>query len=119
MTNNEIKENNKLIALFMGVKFNKDMDKCNHPLIKAPWSPIECLLYNHSWEWLMPVVIKISSIKDEDNCKVYHLSSNFLDYSEIRSRNNDFSTGHVSTHIKSMYLCVIDFLKWYNARASS
>lgn len=62
MEPNEITEVNKLIAEFMGWKIQKRHDpNCKNPdTLKWEHNPV--FLYNSSWDWLMPVVDKVSEI---------------------------------------------------------
>lgn len=120
MSENEIKENNKLIAKFMDIEFNKDMDKCNHPLIKAPWPPVECLQYHQSWSWIMPVVEKIESLKSEISSLDVQICVNhtaiLVESSPIYCCVRQFSN---LRKIDTVYLLVVEFLKWYNAKSFS
>ncbi len=50
--------------------------------------------YHSSWDWLMPVVEKIDSMRDEERFKVTAL---FL-----------------GTSIKDVHAAVVDYIKWYN-----
>jgi len=90
-----IKDQNKLIAEFMGLpvmamtreNYNNlsELDKkfCNG---KLP----ENLAYHASWDWLMPVVIK------------------------IEEQNELIGTHILSTNINKTYRAVVKFIKQYN-----
>ena len=58
MSEQEILDGNKLIAEFMGAKYNSKLDLvnlgANHKLVG-----INELQYHSSWDWIMPVVDKI------------------------------------------------------------
>jgi len=111
--NNDIIENNKLIAEFMGIEFNSFGDKCNHPLISAAWPPVECLQYNKSWIWLMPVVEKIESL---DFVVQMHLGSCFIKRQEqfIAEQAKYISKYQGKSKIEAVYKSIIEFIKWFN-----
>ena len=80
-------ENNKMIAEFMGVD-QVDIDT---------WLETEPnLLYHKSWDWLMPVVVKIKSMNIEDEEM----------FNEI-----DF---YVTSSIENLYSAVVRFIEWVN-----
>ena len=109
----DLLENNKLIAEFMGfthVDNNDDKiwyqvpDKVelNYEFSygsDVSYTTPDMLPYNLSYDWLMPVVEKISSLTTEDNY-------NFNFY-KVLSLNIDASLNHI-------YEAVVEFIKWYN-----
>lgn len=101
-----IEQSNKLIAEFMGVEFNSIGDKCNHPLITAPWPPIECLKYHKSWNWLMPVVEKIETLHN-GVCNEYFWNK------EDAKQHNDFRIFRVK-EISDLHGQIVNFIEWYN-----
>jgi len=80
-------ENNKLIAEFMGVDY-VDID--------TYLENNKELQYHTSWDWLMPVVRKISSMCDEPY--------------ELDNMKHALLTGD----IESVYDDVVEFIKEYN-----
>ena len=74
INSDEIIKQNKLIAEFMGGKYDKDVSFPIHP--DDIWLPFhgivsyktieigkgKILSYHDCWKWLMPVVVKISSL---------------------------------------------------------
>lgn len=110
------KENNKLIALFMGIELTKD-NKGNHPLISAPFPPIECFQYHSSWNWLMPVVEKIESLKFWVENRYTYVAIGKKDH-ENSIISNSFSSLH-NTKIEAIYKTVVQFIKWYNENLKS
>ena len=96
---------NKLIAEFMGHKtdwgFKKDSilympqgegNSTNNSVV----IPYKKLQYHTSWDWLMPVVQKVSSLCDEPY--------------ELDNMKHALLTGD----IESVYDDVVEFIKWYN-----
>ena len=111
MTNKEILEGNKLIAEFM----------INNNTLKTPTTEystegmvkgindllfddedFEELSYHISFDWLIPVVEKISSINFP------RIDINF------RGLKFDSNKVYVCSNINYTYLGVIKFIKWYN-----
>ena len=93
-------ENNKLIAEFMELptevfksgKLNYYFREFN----SGSWYEEHELSYNVSWDWLMPVVQKVSSLCDEP-CELDNMKHALL-------------TGD----IESVYDDVVEFIKQYN-----
>lgn len=107
-------ENNKLIAEFMGGKY----DSAFFNLTKnSMWLPIhgivffEHLKYDSSWDWLMPVIQKIDSYGY--NVKISRISVNIT-----KILTDEVIVGLVCGNIdKKINLCynaVVQFIKWYN-----
>ena len=97
-------EENKLIAEFMGLVesgFNRTMvyDSIND----IEYKPEE-LLYQSSWDWLMPVVEKINDIRIGN--LVYDIESSKLRGNIIKQL--------IKFDILSTYKNVVEFIKWYN-----
>ena len=139
MTNQEIIEGNRLIAEFCGAKLGKD-GKCEFVKIdtnkngsktllpdnyKFPhwtfaFSWINDLKYHSSWDWLMPVVEKIESIKDDYHGKFQvFINSNQCVIQSInifKKRKNDyyFNEYTLGSKIESTYMAVVKFIEWYN-----
>ena len=126
MTSLEIKENNKIIARFMGyeyIPFNEDrimspgwwkkgVTAQQQAMIKLDRSIYlgrsnNELRYYNEWNWLMPVVQKITSLCKEH---IYEEQWNaqwekFYDYQ---------SYNFYCDNIKSVYEAVVDIINWYN-----
>ena len=67
-------ENNKLIALFMGLK----QDPHNEYYLIDENKDVgyehiheSCFLYDSSWDWLMPVIIKIADMLEATHYPLY------------------------------------------------
>ena len=87
METKAIESNNEMIAEFMGVD-QVDIDT---------WLETESnLLYHKSWDWLMPVVVKIKSMNIEDEEM----------FNEI-----DF---YATSSIENLYSAVVRFIEWVN-----
>jgi hypothetical protein len=144
MTKEEILRDNKIIAEFMGLKqskwpggellwvqksFIENFHDVEDYLVesKFDWenSLPQCkeLLYHISWDWLMPVVEKIEEIYDyyhghidvhivSNSCTIK--STNFeSDYSDSEPPHH-FNTYTLGSKLKSTYIAVVEFIKWYN-----
>lgn len=82
-----IEANNEMIAEFMNVD-KVDIDT---------WLETESnLLYHKSWDWLMPVVVKIKGMNIEDEEM----------FNEI-----DF---YATSSIENLYSAVVRFIEWVN-----
>jgi len=119
----EIIENNCLIASFMGLE--RTEKETGEPTFKQEHNAVvwaSQLLYDTSWDWLMPVVEKICSLKIGDDITYvkYAYIRTFVyneDTNEFFVRLNGFQMFKSKTLIESLYIAVIDFIKWYNHRA--
>lgn len=107
MTPEEIKENNRLIGMFMGAKywpkspsldFTKKYSDCYEFDGKVAFSVTQ-LMYHSSWDWLMPVVEKIETYR-----LVYPKHADFVCDCKIV----------VLKHV--LYREVVAFIKWYNSQ---
>ena len=119
-----IVENNKLIAEFMGVLSNTTYYYIPQ---FAEWQPIkytnefeevehfslEEMKFHSSWNWLMPVVEKIEDIEDIDvniltnGTKIYKWRTKEV----IVDNSADIS---FDNKIEHTYIAVVEFIKWYN-----
>jgi hypothetical protein len=110
-----VEEGNKLIGEFM-----------NHPFIKK-WKcynykgefPYKDLKYHSSWDWLMPVVEKISekkvdvSISHACGYDLWHcsISGPYEQPPYIHNRSNIMT--------EAVWLAVVEFIKWYNVNGAA
>jgi len=126
-----IKENNKLVADFMGMKLKKGnfwskiLGYADEFIIingKPKWS-LSDIPYHKSWKWLMTVVEKIESIKDDYHGYFgVHINSNncTIQGTNFRSVKIDwnnpvlFMDFYGVTKIDATYKAVVGFIKWYN-----
>lgn len=106
-------EGNKLIANFCMVERLEDNKYCfflpDHVLKFASplkWLDISEMKFHLLWEWLMPVVEKIESIKDSDDYEV-DIFGNCCDIGgkiEVVGK----------TKIEATWKAVTQFIQWYN-----
>jgi len=81
----------------------------------------EYVKYAESWDWLMPVVEKITSISLLDNvneCNYIYIGFDYEDNSHYvnlyhgeDAQINGFSK---TDKIEAVYAAVVEFIKWYN-----
>ena len=92
-------EDNKLIAEFMGMTYGDPNDD-SVMIQKTPQGnevvPIESMEYYTSWEWLMPVVIKIGG-----TANILGAMKKLRNYSKVTNREDT-------------YKAIIEFIKKYN-----
>tara|TARA_R110000851_G_scaffold248445_2_gene400962 strand:+ start:1427 stop:2317 length:891 start_codon:yes stop_codon:yes gene_type:complete len=136
---NRILINRRLVADFMGAKCTTSnqrllrYDVANRPVesretyILKKWSldifgDFEVIKYDTSWDWLMPVVEKIESIKDEHHGRFgVYIASNGCTIQAIKFISDKmseppmyFSDATLNTKLESTYYCVIKFIEFYN-----
>ena len=94
-----MKNDNKLIAEFMGMTYGDPNDD-SVMIQKTPQGnevvPIESMEYYTSWEWLMPVVIKIGG-----TANILGAMKKLRNYSKVTNREDT-------------YQAVVEFIKQYN-----
>jgi len=117
-----ILENNKLIAEFMGLTPENNIDTSDIQECVFELTPVERAKYRSSWDWLMPVVDKIEStvqgigfeirptqcIIDEQYSNNSFLDENSLEYNFTEI----FTVG--KNRFEATYNAVIEFINWYN-----
>ena len=132
MNEQEILEGNKLIAEFMGWVCQTDPTErwfgCwfDNRLRKSDSK--NPLLFHISWDWLMPVLIKIGSLEIDDGDVYWNLQKD--DFSLVVGKcsggmsvecyyysylfESDYTNIINNGSIKSVWAMVIQFIKWYN-----
>lgn len=120
MKKQEVIDNNRLIAEFMGAKYSHEVD---FNLKKTEmWMPfegivyIELLRYHSSFNWLMPVIEKIESIKTVD---IDSQQFEVIIYSSFTVISNHegievINCSEYPSRIDNTYKAVVQFIKWYN-----
>jgi hypothetical protein len=124
-------ENNKLLADFMGAKYNKDVSFniekndlwlpkhgiCNFQLASTG----KRLKYHSDWNWLMEVVEKIECKRDGrclmDNDDILAYVTIESQYCEIRVYECIFEPEkEFPTKLEAVYSACVQFVKWYNSK---
>ena len=117
-----MKENNRLIAEFMGATLTKDL-QIMYPVFEGDSSYVKDLKYHSNWNWLMEVVEKIESIKDSyhgrfgvyisaNSCTIQ--STNFRPDKPIPNPPHYYDNIVLNTKIESTYYLVLNFINFYN-----
>lgn len=117
--NKEILEGNKLIAVFMGWSQQLDVEERwygawfdQHGVRKAwhEFQGYEPLLFNESWDWLMPVLERIRVKGYKWEIGMSPISSQYH-YCKI------WSVGTIGgrSPLDAVYSAVLEFIKWYNS----
>ena len=123
MTQEEIIAGNKLIAEFMGGWWEtKDQPNpyWENVVSNKIYPTDRDLVYHKSWDALMPVVEKVTSLTKE---KKYIPPGKYLEYKEQRDKYDeqweklfDYQAyNFFSGEIKSIYQAIVEFIKWYNS----
>ena len=94
MKYNNIMNNNKLIAEFMGVPQGEHTHFMVEPFALESYANVDDLKYDISWDWLMPVVHKI-----DEKCR------------EPLGLNHSL---HIGDDIDAVYHEVVEFIKEVN-----
>jgi hypothetical protein len=101
----KIIENNRLIAEFMGFTYEKNIgwydNEMNMPQIVYDVQNGNCfdeLLFNSSWDWLMPVVVECFDRQEEVS-------------DDLSFKLNDTL---LETNIESLYKIVVEFINQLN-----
>ena len=132
-----ITENNKLIAEFMGSLFinepYKDKDgnvkdywywtkpNCDYPKsigigeLSTAWG-IGNFHFHDDWNWLMSVVEKIENLQDENNYAIYNvqIEQSFTEIIDNHTSETIIYDIYADSKIEAVYNTVIEFIKWYN-----
>lgn len=113
-----IDESNKLIAIFMGAKEDRYPDCMpNHVELWGKWEDnISAYNYRFSWDWLMPVVLKIGK-----ECDVrISIMPTVIDVTSIErpdTVDNEISSMGGMSPIENTYHAVVKFIEWYNTKS--
>lgn len=133
MTKEQIRESNESIAMFMGFLKAKPQKfrfaglfgkkEAAYQKNVGHWKPyfsIDFFKYHSSWDWLMPVIEKISKIQvDWENASIsdtyYPRTFGMLNPENGRPmvRMNAHPLHEADTLIEATYLAVVDFIKSY------
>ena len=114
MSEQEIIKDNKLIANFYNLQvIGNEID--------VPFRPnLQCfreneLKYHSSWDWLMPVVLKINTMDNFDysvkiftmDCQIENSKGEIIARCECKYNPDEL--------INSVWEAVVEFIKWYNS----
>ena len=113
-------ENNKLIAEFMGYEFitnNIFINRLPKDFLNNSES-YKC--FHNSWDWLMPVVDKIESfIFQNDEFYNFNILGGCY-VIVISSHGNELITSDEGqSKLECVYIAIIEFIKWYNQQNKS
>lgn len=120
MTEQEIQEGNILIAEFLG--FTESEGIHVPPIYVTEYyrsslyfTTLE-LKFSYSWDWLMPVIDKIETLKDESGLfyEVCIAGKEAFIHCESDSITKSY---YKEFKIESVYLAIIEFIKWYNEQS--
>jgi len=115
----DVKENNKMIAEFLGYKNTTPTDKDFDIYENKDGKLLEAMSmqYHSDWNWLMPVVEKIRTIPGMD----FMING---DHSKVVLIKNVSVKGFKkietleSGSMQSIYKTAVKFIKWYNEHGS-
>ena len=79
---------------------------------------LDTMKFSTSWDWLMPVVIKIKEIGYDSTMVICGLH-NEVDKMIIHTTTDIISEHTGTSLIDAVYKAVVDFIKWYNKTKSS
>jgi hypothetical protein len=110
-------ENNRMIAEFMGYELvDKEWDlyktpECMYDIRDTAGDlnmkpAVSEMCFHTSWDWLMPVVEKIS--EDFKNNNNFYLYNQYI----LETNGEDFLIFRLS--LKDLYNAVVQFIEWYN-----
>lgn len=125
MNQQEITEGNKLIAEFMS-KENPFHDGRYIVLNGFAYTPDE-MKFNSSWDWIMPVVEKIESMRysvtigtafrSDKTQRIYCEigTPELWDFKRLDIKPIvEFDEENGNSKIEIVYISVVEFIKWYN-----
>ncbi len=121
MTQDQILENNRIIAGFMGGVWNKKLTTLLEVPVKSPLGNlitcIDKLKYHSSWDWLMIVVNKIEEIENGEGFKYLNVTIS-KDECEIRDDVAGEYFAHCSdgNKIEFTYMAIVEFIKNYTSK---
>lgn len=122
---------NEAIARFMELKEGYQEWRKNHPaqvfMIDDEWVPIQNLKYHTSWDWLMPVVEKISKMPllNHDNtpctdprdvCHPITFAMPTEDGKQVMFRFKGFSLHTADTLIEAAHMAVYEVAGYHHSQ---
>lgn len=125
MNTQEIIENNKLIAEFMGLKFKEDeqyvkelKEMRSEGIFFEQGHMLSELKYHTSWEWLMPVVERIEEMGFSTQVNTIGRQHQITKF-EIFSGGADVLNRISKSKKEATYKAVVGFIQWYNQNKES
>jgi hypothetical protein len=121
MTNENVIESNKIIAKFMGEKLDPSKLISDQTKGKNLWVDLvnmnlktDISPYNLSYDWLMPVIEKISKLQFQDGEYVYPRTFGMInkENGKFMFRFNRYRCFEGDTLIEAAYDAVIDYLHY-------
>lgn len=112
-----MKTDNELIAEFMGYEFINDAPE-EFPKgywyltadIESDWMVEQDMQYHESWDWLMPVVEKISALNGVHYIIEGHCGMVIYSFGKQIVKNSSDS------NIETVYKSVVEFINWHNSQ---
>lgn len=113
-------ENNKLIAEFMGVKFHEKNQGDVYDVLEYSKTGVlhaRYLKFHSSWNWLMPVLIKISQTELKwislDCFAVFEVHESGCTI-KVPEGDGWTSIAFGGDPVDATYFTVVEFIEWYN-----
>lgn len=119
----EIIEGNRLIALFDGGVIEKNGPNFYETFTHADMSHMlwegfypDSLEYHSSWDWLMPVVGKIYSLREEEAKRLAPIMKGTTWVTRYDERVWGVERELRRVNINKLWLAVVYFIQWYNTQ---
>jgi hypothetical protein len=110
------KENNKLIAEFMGLPTEVFKSGIVNYYFRefnsGSWYEEHELSYNVSWDWLIPVVDKIENTFIDGDKPIITIQQGLCEIELWKYDEPNYFQGN--SKLESTYECVVSFIEWYN-----
>lgn len=124
ITKEEIKISNKLIAEFMGWEISGPGFPSGYNNPHNLYCHFEDLEFNHSWDWLMPVVEKIENLGFWTKIQAHTSFDNLYKSCDIKKQkprsDGDYLYNYegdwIESKIEAVYNAVVEFIKFYNEK---
>ena len=118
---NNIEENNKIIADFLGwvqrkmpVYMKGRNMWMSHHKTRGFCSIVGEELFHESWDWLMPVIEKIESEDYTVNIFKEETEIRSDDYDSYPDEEGAYCSGEIGPKLIATYKAVVEFIKWRN-----
>lgn len=101
-------KNNKLIAEFMGATLHENGTYQHHSL--PMYVPLSNMEYKTSWDWLMPVLLNISELSQEED----YIIDYFQGFGDPHIWFSGYGKMCIDLDISGVYEDLVRFINWYN-----